>query len=485
MPSSYYRPSGRCAPRAPLFVALAIGLTVPFAWILAWTSFHLNTLMVSVATLGYAVFLLTCAFAVAEHGKVRSPALLTVFALAIGLAGWYVQWAQFAAMLAQSFGATPATFAHFLTHPAQLAAIARNQSSGALGTWGALEFLLFAMVPALLARSAASEPFCELSRSWVQELKLDRLFAPIEDDAMAALKAALEADPESLMSFLAAPAPGADRFTALSLFPCEGAEQAWVSVWNVSRVVKDGKNSDAHSCIVKHLAIPADLARHLLAECETGTDEQAETPAPAELRAALQALHAEDFAQAMTLAAPYCSAAQTDLRGDANRICALCCSRLGRWMDASRYWVALFEHEQNGHNALQVASSLAMAGQLANGEEWFAKARDLNEGDASTPPVLMYISFITALKNSGNVRAALPYLAWVKALYQELHITDATFLTLRGVPFFVSFLEQSAPIVDASMDAGQAKAWYQAMLPHIDQDGQDQLNAWLGQRAYA
>jgi hypothetical protein len=128
---------------------------------------------------------------------------------------------------------------------------------------------------------------------------------------------------------------------------------------------------------------------------------------------------------------------------------------------------------------------MVMADHLPSGQQWFDRSIALSEKNRDTPSSLIYTNFISALKNSGQLRAALPYLEWVREQYQSLYNTDATFLTLRGVPFFVSFMEQSASIVDAVMDKNQARAWYASMLPHIDQHGQDELTAWLAQRAHA
>jgi hypothetical protein len=478
MASAYYRPSGRVSVLAFALLLLVIALTVPSAWLLAWVSTHFNSLVAAVFTVGYALLLAIGVFAVAEHGKVRNPILLTIMALAIGIGGWYVQWAQYAGMMAAQQGDGGHTFSGFLVHPTYLLAALWQSASGR----HVAELALLALGPALIALGTASAPFCEASQTWVKELKLERHFAAIGDDALAAFKAALASDPDQLPALLAPAAPDAARFTTLSLFLCDGAPQAWLSVFNVSRVVRNGKDSDARSCIVKYLCISPDLARRL-ANDDAAPDRTEITPP--ELDDALEALEAGQFSTAMSLAAPYCTAGKTALRNDANRICALSCSRLGRWEDARRYWKALYEHEIGAHNALQIAASSAMAGQLAQAEEWFARAKALNEQEPGMPAVLMYTSFITALKNGDNLRAALPYLAWMRDLYQNLHTTDSTFLTLRGVPFFESFLEQSAPIVEASLSAEKARAWYESMLPHLDQDGRDQLTAWLAQRAPA
>lgn len=482
MPSTHYRPSGRFSPLAFVLLLLVIALTLPLSWVYAWCAVHLRSFAMPFVAIGYFLLLLAGATTVGQTGKVRSPALLSVLAGVIGVAGWYFQWAQWGKMAGELTGAAWPGVGEVMLMPGGLmSAVVTMKGAGA---WAVLsvtiEFLLLAVLPALVAASAAARPFCETSKTWVDELKLAHRFGAIADADVKPLTAALEANPEQLMTLLPALHGDPDRYTALSLYPCEGSPEAYLSVWSVTRTIKDGKTSEARTNLVEFLRIAPDLARTLADQ-----GDHAEAADPEELKVALQALHEEDYATALAAAAPHCDAANAALRNDANRLCAMACARLGRWAESAAFWETLFAHETTSHNALQVASSLVMANELAKGEQWFAKALEVNEQTADTPQIHSYTNFISALDMSGQHRAALPYLEWVREIYQNLHITDATFLTLRGVPFFGSFLDKSAPIVAASMDAGQASAWYSAMLPHIDQDGQDELNAWMAQRGYA
>lgn len=482
MSSTYYRPSGRFSPLALVLALFVIALALPLSWVYAWCAVHLRSFLMPFVAIGYFVLLLAGATAVGQTGKVRSPVLLSVLAGAIGVAGWYFQWAQWGKMAGELTGAAWPGVTEVMLMPAGLmSAVITMKGAGA---WAVLsvtmEFLLLAVLPALVASSAAAQPFCETSKTWVSELKLARRFGAIAEADVKPFAAALEANPEQVMALLPPLQGDPDRYTALSLYPCEGNPEAYLSLWSVTRSTKDGKASEARTNLVEFLRISADLARTL-----ADLADRAEPADPEQLKVALQALHEEDFAAALAAAVPYCGAANTALRNDANRLCAMACARLGRWAESAAYWETLFAQESTSHNALQIASSSVMAGELAKGEQWFAKALEVNERTGDTPQIHSYTNFISALDMSGQQRAALPYLEWVREIYQNLHITDATFLTLRGVPFFGSFLDKSAPIVAASMDAGQASAWYSAMLPHIDQDGQDELNAWMAQRGYA
>ena len=93
--------------------------------------------------------------------------------------------------------------------------------------------------------------------------------------------------------------------------------------------------------------------------------------------------------------------------------------------------------------------------------------------------MLIQTNFITALKNSGNADRAMPYLEKVKAIYEELHITDPTFLYLRGVPLFAVFLENSREVVTRALSKSDVIQWYESMMPNIDSAGQEELSRWI------
>jgi hypothetical protein len=67
----------------------------------------------------------------------------------------------------------------------------------------------------------------------------------------------------------------------------------------------------------------------------------------------------------------------------------------------------------------------------------------------------------------------------LKNLYEALRITDPTFLHLRGVPFFSTFLEMSPGIIKAAMALKEARLWYEPMFEKIDEEGQSALTSML------
>ena len=193
------------------------------------------------------------------------------------------------------------------------------------------------------------------------------------------------------------------------------------------------------------------------------------------LAPALKAYQAGRLDAAIAAASPY-----VDTYADASRLCALAHSDAHRYGEAFPYWLALFQQEPSAHNALQLATTSVMCGEVPRGEAWLMKFDEINEERHELSPVTARTQFISALTQSGHLAEALPYLVWVRDVYAHLRITDSHFLYMRGVPFFSAFLEVSLPTVRASLSADAVVAWYEALAGKLDEDGEAQLAAWIG-----
>ncbi len=494
MTTPYYQPSGRFSYKIFPKVLLATLVLLPFAWVYAWAMLHFYPFFQFFTPFIFYFCVAAACVWVCEQGQVRSPRIMLAVALAMCLTVWYLHWVFWACMSGPANG--PDIVA-LLGNPRAVWALATAAPrwDGTAMAGALCELLFMVVLPAWMAGQSARDPFCEADKRWIPEQKLPRRFGAIAH--IAHFTSSIEATPNQLLTHLPAYTDPA-HYTTLSLY--QGGGVAYVTIREVKETTDDGATSVNRTDLVTLLKVSARVGKQLAidaavdnAVAPTPTTAQAPAPAPApveedeapvaaDLEPALDAMQAGDFAEAFAAALPYVGAADPQSRSDANRICALCCSREERWREAAAYWESVFACEGDGHSALQVATSKVMAGELAEGEEWIVTTHKANDASRDIDPFMIHTSFITALKKSGYLRAALPYLDWVKQAYETLHSTDATFLTLRHAPFFESFLEQSESIVEASMDRAQAHAWYASMLPHLDQSGQDAVTAWLARR---
>jgi hypothetical protein len=271
-------------------------------------------------------------------------------------------------------------------------------------------------------------------------------------------------------------------FSSIELTLCRPSDKAFLNVTNVEISRKDRIETKKERILVTALVIDLALADDLMQQCAMGGPLRVPATAdsnPLELLPAIDQLEAGNFEDSLKSAAPYLTAADAQLCIDAIRISALATSRMDKWADALGLWRSLFDREATAHNALQVATASVMTGNVAQGQQWMETATRLNAVTHDVPWMLIKTNFITALKNSGNAKLALPYLGEVKDIYEKLHNTDPTYLTLQGMPLLASFLSNSREIVTSALPEAEARHWYESMVPHIDKDGANELTGWL------
>ncbi|RQR85362.1 hypothetical protein DIE11_04910 [Burkholderia sp. Bp9012] len=210
-------------------------------------------------------------------------------------------------------------------------------------------------------------------------------------------------------------------------------------------------------------------------DASEGADDQNGPDIAPELAPALKAFQAGRHDAAIAAAAPH-----AERLADAARLCALSYSAMERYPEAFPYWLALFDREPSAHNAVQLATTSVMCGEVERGEAWMQKAAEINHDTHEQSDVAARVNFISALMQSGHLREALPHLAWVRDVYGHVRITDSTFLYMRGIPFFSSFLENSLDILKATQPADAIAPWYGELKGKLDEEGEAQLAEWVG-----
>ena len=197
---------------------------------------------------------------------------------------------------------------------------------------------------------------------------------------------------------------------------------------------------------------------------------------PPELVPAINALHSELYNEVLALAEPLTRHGEPQIRADAVRLMALAFSRLNRYGDAISCWQNLIVMEPSSHNYAQLASSAAVMGRLDIAEPAFERATQLTqeseqEGRNALP--MMWGNFATALDMGGNPARAVHFIDLLKRAYEGYHITDSTFLYIRGMPFFSVFLENALPILRKVKTQQEIDTWLDELNIEIDDEGRE------------
>jgi hypothetical protein len=466
------------------------GATLPLALLYGWFNASLTTdghlLFRLIAVLVYTGCLCLLVGITATAAKVRHPKWMGWLGGIAGLIGWYAQWVSYVSFsLPHGAGSMVQLASQMAVQPllvldvvqgAQAEMIASHPVFGTvrLLSWIA-ELTLMVLAPSICGAARAADPYCERSNAWADSVPLPHLFACSETPATAVKR--LEEKPDDIFSMLTGSLDDTLPYHwKVNLYHCRAGD-IYVTVRRVkNKKVKGIDLRDTPPFLVENLR----LSEEKIEEVERKFGEAAERiPTPPELLEAVAALEHEQYLTALNVAAPHVESDRYCLRVDALRMAGIANSKLERWSEARQTYIALFKDEPAARNALQVATSSVMAGEIECGEEWVAKAMEMNQADRTVHGLGILTNFMTALIQTGHMKLALPYLEEVKKCYESLNITDSTFLWMRGVPFFGSFLEKSAVIIRATLEPAQARAWYESMLPHVDQPGKDMLNELL------
>ena len=502
MSTPYYRPSGRVSAAAcPAAVLMSVGL-IPLAWLYAWLIIHAPLVLNFFIAFGFALAIGWLTKCVAAVGKVRDPVWISRAGKVLAVLGWYVQWAAWAALTigaccgAQDMEPLGARFVTLATQPwllvrfgADILATGTMNISGWtlkggwLGVIWLAELGMHLMLAPVQGRIRVDEPFCEVTNAWAEKILVPRQFLPLD---AAPVASRLEADPGAAWTVLTPTDTDASASHAEVILYRTGGADAYLSITNVlEKPGKKGQVKKERETVTECLRLPDTnvdaLIEHLMKQAPPalGPAAERERPVPPVLAAALEHLQAERHADALAAASAHVSSGDAAVRTEALRLCALACTRLSRWDEATQFFTSLFDDETTSHNALQIATSSVMAGALPAGLRWMEQAAVLNAESNEAPHMTMLISFVTALKHAGQEAAALPFIEQIREAYTDIGSTDPTVLYANSMPFFGAFLSNSLPFVRASLTPEQGRHWYAAMLPSLDPAGTAALSEWM------
>ena len=476
MSYSCYQPSGAVPGRAYLFAALCFAAALPLSAWYAWLILVLPGFVAPFLCLTLAIALCKAVKHVCAKTKVRNPRWAGRFGLLLALSVWYIQWVVWTSLQRDAAGGGVGMLS-LASQPASILSHAQALLAPASGlerfvswvSWLA-ELVVLSLFPYFVGKSRAEEVFDEAVGDWAACVEPSRRFSFVDHQALLQVIHGATTTLSQLLTVETKPA--STKYSRLRVY-CRNAETALLSVVEVEE--DKGKESVTECCPGRYLRVTTAELDELLAD----PSENAAESDPPELHEAIARLQAGDFQAAYEGALPFVAAENTRLYCDANRICAIVHSDARRWPEALACWNALFTREPTAHNALQVATSAVMAGEAEQGIAWAERARTLNRVSQDMPDVAIITGMLSALSAVGRPDAAMPFLAQLRDYYTHMRVTDPTFLFGHRMPLFHVFLEKSAEIVGKVLGADEGRAWYAAMLPHLDERGRVELSAWL------
>lgn len=432
---------------------------------------------------------------VLKSGHSRSRRFNGWAARLLGLAGWCIHWWLWIRMnfdpetVANYFAAAPVDW---ISIPGQFAAhLQQLEPERFMARWlpwlWLTEAAMLIWLPAFIARGFADGPYSEKLRSWASSDALGDLYW--EGGLSSEVKRRLAEEGIDFLLGMSRAVTEDPKLTTTNWtlkVMCSKVEADPAARWVTLSIVKqtqeaNGKTRKEYFPVVIHWLVEPARYAQLVNHLQHGPHERdAVTQAsPDELHAAVAAMEAGDFEQAVALAESLRDHPEPKLRTDALRICALGMARQEKWNRAYDNYHALFACEPSVANALQLATTAVMDSRLERGQIWFEKASKLNAERQTMPWQDLHTNFLSALAERGEWAAGLLHVEQLRAMYQEKRIYDAPFTFMHGMPFLSAFFEKSLPFLRARLGQAEVLAWYEKMHPHLDAQGQEKLTAWL------
>ncbi|MDA0148437.1 hypothetical protein [Vibrio sp. LaRot3] len=122
-----------------------------------------------------------------------------------------------------------------------------------------------------------------------------------------------------------------------------------------------------------------------------------------------------------------------------------------------------------------VSTSATLANEIDVGREALNEAIKLqSESGHSQEPSIPYMKlyYACALRDVSEFRLAFDQIEELRPIYEQLKITDTTFLHIRGVPFLSHTVETAIDIFKGLGDSVNALEWLKQFSYKLDEDGQ-------------
>lgn len=184
----------------------------------------------------------------------------------------------------------------------------------------------------------------------------------------------------------------------------------------------------------------------------------------------------EQFNEVLEEVAPYRSSMDTYVVKEAYGLTALAHFRLGEYEQARATFAWLANEYGDVNDWFNLMTSAILAGNIEQGMEAYNQAKELRahaENDEGVPiPQMMYYA-CRALADAGEYDRAFTVLNELIDIYKQLHITDDTFLYMRGVPMLPHAMEAVQIVLTARKDKMDIDTWFAMLDASLDDEGRE------------
>jgi len=166
------------------------------------------------------------------------------------------------------------------------------------------------------------------------------------------------------------------------------------------------------------------------------------------------------------------------LTKDALKLTGLSLFRKSQYQEALLYFQDASKIEAEVNDWFNIVTSATLSRNIKVGSSAFDKAIQLrfkseNNEQPSIPFMRQY--YACALRDVSEHKLALIQINELRKIYEQLKITDSTFLYLRGVPFLSHTMDVAVDVFKGLGRDFSAKEWIDDFAKKLDEEGQQYL----------
>jgi tetratricopeptide (TPR) repeat protein len=198
----------------------------------------------------------------------------------------------------------------------------------------------------------------------------------------------------------------------------------------------------------------------------------------------VKAYDQKNYQSAIELAKPFLNAADALVAREAKNVTALSEFQLKNFPESLRLFQEMAEGSSDFAVWFNVTTSAVMLGDFTLGERAFNIAIELrmDEGVCDKTPIpMLRFYYANALKDKGQFLKAMEQINELRSIYEQLKISDDTFVFMRGVPMLGHTMDLAMTIFKELGASFDAKTWLEKFSAKLDDDGKETLRAYTGQ----
>jgi tetratricopeptide (TPR) repeat protein len=190
-------------------------------------------------------------------------------------------------------------------------------------------------------------------------------------------------------------------------------------------------------------------------------------------------LQNEKYEEVITEAKKLVGHKSAPIAKDVNKLLGMALFKQAKYKEALPYFQKATEYSPEITDWFNVITSGTLSKNIEVGRNAFDKAVQMqldagHRGQPSIPFMRQY--YACALRDIGEYDLALEQINELRQIYEQLQITDTTFVYIRGVPFLSHTMDVAVDVFNGLGASFDAQEWIDNFSSKLDAEGQEFLN---------